>query len=385
MSKAIAFFPWVYINEQQEIGPIKFLPYQRNKLPGNLTHTNQNEIDEVFAAYADLTNKAINRAIILEFDDWHTGMDIPNENIDYLFQVKELIAFSALSKRNFFQQPNDYCNYDTYTLIIQKFSPDKIKTFSYTTRRRDGNTKHLWSSTNRFAFYQPEHVVGITDIKIDSNLLSVLLSLPEDKKDRYYESIKEFNAANTDSRTIPEHVEIVMCKSAFECLLDIDEKMDEFVKTIKVLLKDIDGCSCEGPLKAAWAKRWGNKQPIYAWANEFCVIRGNSAHGKCRTNSKLVWQVDRHLLFAAVFFPLMLKKTLYDNKLFSMNHYDFEKLKLIDKYILNDPFGSDSDDNVRSSWNKIDQEANINTYSLLISLLENTIHGSLPKNSEEGN
>ena len=34
-----------------------------------------------------------------------------------------------------------------------------------------------------------------------------------------FEALVEFNAANTDSPDVPEHVEVVMVKSAFEFLL----------------------------------------------------------------------------------------------------------------------------------------------------------------------
>ena len=65
---SIAAFPWFYCNEPIEIGSVRLLPYVHGKLPGDLPHAKQADLDAIFAAYADLPNQVVTRATLLELD-----------------------------------------------------------------------------------------------------------------------------------------------------------------------------------------------------------------------------------------------------------------------------------------------------------------------------
>jgi hypothetical protein len=57
-------------------------------------------------------------------------------------RARELIAFAALTKRRLFRQHFDYCNYHTYSLIVQRYAPGKADRFVFNSRRRDGSVRH---------------------------------------------------------------------------------------------------------------------------------------------------------------------------------------------------------------------------------------------------
>ncbi|HEY4449338.1 MAG TPA: hypothetical protein VGN03_12105, partial [Steroidobacteraceae bacterium] len=195
---------------------MRILPYARGKWPGDLPHAKQADIDAILAAYAD-PGHIVTNASLLEIDDWYTGMDSGGHAVR-LFQAREMIAFAALAKRCLFRQHFDYCNYPTYTLVVQRYESGKADRFSFDTRRRDTGTSHMWA-TDKFAFRRPSHVAAWAKMDLDLPLLAALLELEQHSPLR--EAIGEFNAANTDSDDMPEYVEVVMIKSALESLFGI--------------------------------------------------------------------------------------------------------------------------------------------------------------------
>lgn len=231
MTKAIAFFPWVKTREPITIGPIRLIPWVKGKTPNNLENAALHDIDNVLNAYANRPKNQIKAATLLEYGNWRTGSNAENY-IDDLFFVRQLIGFSALSQRRLFDQGFNYCNFDNYSLIIQKYQENCGGNFAFTTRKRDGGCSHCWSS-DAFAFHRPYHV-DQQQIDIDQELIAALTKCSEIPDD-FYSAIKEFNLANTDSSDIPEHIEMVMMKSAFEWLFQINTNADDFIKALKGL------------------------------------------------------------------------------------------------------------------------------------------------------
>lgn len=358
MPTAVAFFPWVYIDEPKSIGDIRLIPYRRGENSTKDGCVSQDDLDKLLSAYADRPNHLINKATIIETGSWKSGMD-DQEVVSKLFRLQNLIAFSALSMRTLFNDHFNYCNYDNYSLVVQRFQKDSAGTFSFSTRRRDGQVNQFWSS-DEFAFHRPIHVRSKTRMQIDIKLLESLLKLT-DKHSHFYESLKEFNFANTDSSDVPVHVELVMIKSAFEWLFSIGEKNSDFVKSLK---KYLPISQAENGIHASeWKERWPNEErPIFAWAYEFCALRGSAAHGKERGREKFVWSYQAHLAFASTLFPLMFKKVLAANNLMEFSDFDIKKLELIDRYLLKNPFDYDSSKETDlHPWNLIESMAAFST------------------------
>jgi len=127
------------------------------------------DIDNVLSAYANRPKDQIRTATLLEYENWHTGTNVEN-HIDDLFFIRHLLGFSALSQRRLF---NNYCNFDSYSLIIQKYQEHSGGKFAFTTRRRDGGCSHYWSS-DEFTFHRPYHVDHRQQIEIDQELIAAL-------------------------------------------------------------------------------------------------------------------------------------------------------------------------------------------------------------------
>jgi len=350
MPNAIAFFPWASVQSAVSVGPLRLLPYERGTLPGDQPLITQADIDGILSVYTNRPNYAVTKGALLELDEWQTGMDTSERQVARLFQVRHLLAFSALSRRQLFHRVSDYANFDTFTLVIQRYKPGDTGTFAFSTRRRDGRTQHLWG-TDEFAFHRPNHVDGRARMEFDEPLLAALLALPETHK-RVYEAIVEFNLANTDSSDVPSHVEAVMCKSAFEWLLQIDSTAKSFVKALESRLASINPAEIEGPLVSKWSSRWQHEaRLLHAWAKDFCAVRGISAHGVVKSN--FVWSNSQHLAFIAILFPLLVKKVLADDGRLTLAVGDVERLRRIEAYLAHDPFDFDWNSGRTHPWSEI--------------------------------
>lgn len=213
---AIAFFPWAQIDELVEVGPVRLLPYVRGKLAGDRPHASQRDIDGVLAAYAIHGQQRVRQAALLEVGDWRTGTEA-DAAVSDLFGARRALGFAALADRRLFTH-FEYCNFDTYMLIVQRFQTGATDSFAFTTRRRDGGTTHTWS-TSSFAFHRPNHVDGNAMMRLDAALLVAVLKLRPPGHAHFLEAMDEFNLANTDSSDVPMHTEVVMMKSAFEWMV----------------------------------------------------------------------------------------------------------------------------------------------------------------------
>jgi hypothetical protein len=150
-----------------------------------------------------------------------------------------------------------------------------------------------------------------------------------------------------------------MMKSAFEWLFEIGQNQKESVQALEALLPAPEE-EVEGPLKKKWKERWQiASRPVSAWAQEFCALRGSAAHGKQRETAGFVLPYHSHLAIAAKLFPLFFKKVLANRGLFEIRDNDGEKFRLIDAYVLHDPFDHDHMGDKEHPWSELDSIASI--------------------------
>lgn len=347
--KAIAFFPWWNVGQPLQIGSIRLLPYEYKKQPGDLSLVMQREIDQVFSVYSGLPKGRVKKATLLELEGWVIGDD-PDHCLEEIYRARELIAFSALAQRKLFSKSPAYCCSDTFSLVVQRYSPGSSGYFSYLTRRRDGWVSNVWSSSE-FAYRRPMHVFSHDKPSIDECLLRMLLN---SKNENWMDAIVNFNKANTDSNEVSTHFELIKMKSAFESLFSIGPNRNEFQEA---LMKILSGINVEGDFNGPLLEKWNlgpkRERPLYAWIREFCGMRGGAAHGGRVKPSGFVWSEAAHLAFASILFPLVLKKLASDQGLFDLSVEDIETLRRIDRYVLYDPFGHIEDEEALHPWSQI--------------------------------
>lgn len=96
-----------------------------------------------------------------------------------------------------------------------------------------------------------------------------------------------------------------------------------------------------GPLTARWMQETPtDNRLLAAWALDFCKIRNSAAHGSGQRGAqRLVWDHDRHLAFASILFPLVVKKVLAERTLYVPTERDRDEFDHIEDFLANDPFG----------------------------------------------
>jgi hypothetical protein len=228
----------------------------------------------------------------------------------------------------------NYCNRDNFRIVVQAFD-DPHGGVAITTRRRDGSTTGYWPEEN-YHVLQPEHVALHSVVHIDEHLLKALLRAQEAKTwEHFWDSIINFNLANTDSSDITLQVEVVLFNGAFERLLDCNRgKEDELAERFANMLRPTNGLApstCARLSDQDIVNRFRHSSTVRnMWIRDFFRLRGALAHGKLASRHRPVWSLRDHLLLASFAFPLLLKASLAEESLYSLSEDDLFQIDLFE-------------------------------------------------------
>ena len=219
----IAFFPWLCLKEQLQVGEFELIPYKRGQTPGGADIELQRTLDSVTSPYLVEGSHAINKATIVCVNQGNLTRDLSEDERNALFVLSEILSVAGLSRREFFGGAlSCYQNRDNFRIIIQSFT-EADRGVSITSRRRDGVTTN-YQSEDSYRVQKPEHIHINSVDQIDELLLrSLLQARGSEDWERFYESILGFNSANTDNREIAEQVELVLLSGAMERLFVVAE------------------------------------------------------------------------------------------------------------------------------------------------------------------
>lgn len=330
----LSFFPWLRIKAETELGPYRLVPYERGKQPFGSQRGLQESIDEVLQPYRVRGEIPVEKATIIYTKDREVTADLTDEELNALFVFSELLALCALSKRQFFSTiASQYCNRELLRLYVQRFTG--TKGVSVTNRRRDGVTLS-YITGDAYRVYKPSFVAAPFQIQFDEPLLSALLTAQGKLRTRwthYYESIVNFNLANTDSDTIPLHVEVVFTLAAFERLLGVvaDGKRlaREFVTSLlpEEEIRPVDHARfsvVDMPVLERDCVR-------ELWIRDLFEARGRLAHGMMNAPKGSVWTIHDHLLLSSYVYPLLLKCRLAKANLYCLTDDDQWHIDLFER------------------------------------------------------
>lgn len=311
----LAFFPWIAVDQPATAGEFRLLPYLRGRLPASEDPALQEQVDAVLAPYLSATGRPIRDAVVIQLEDSALTADLAAGEAATLFTFAELLAFSGLSAREFFD--HRYSSRDTFTLVVQDFRPES-RAVARVTPRRDGST-HSLITAEAYHVRCPWHV---SLSRIDERELSFLRVLLRARElpawDRYFEAISSFNLANTDRPDIGFATEAVLMIGAFQRLLDCrsgkeDQLAERFASTFRPTNTLAPAnCSLESSdsnVTAAFRRRASVRE---GWIRDFYALRGHYAHGTLAPRYPSIWSAREHLLLGALAFPLLVKVMLRD-------------------------------------------------------------------------
>lgn len=362
----LSFFPWLQIQAATELGPYRLVPYERGKQPFGSQGNLQESIDDVLQPYRVRGEVPVARATIIHTRDREITADLTDEEINALFVFSELLALCALSKRKFFSVGMfQYCNRETLRLYVQRFTG--AKGVSVTNRRRDGTTLS-YITGDAYRVHKPSFVAAPPQIQFDELLLNALLTAQGRLRTRwthYYESIVNFNLANTDSDTIPLHVEVVFTLAAFERLLGFVADGKRLTKEFVTLLLPEEEIRPLDHARFSTIEIPGLERDCVRefWIRDFFEVRGRLAHGIMNAHKGSVWTIHDHLLLSSYVYPLLLKCRLAKTNYYCLTDEDqlhidaFERLACEEHCVPRKRNEDPEEDSEKHPWQRIMSEA----------------------------
>lgn len=361
----IFFMPWVHTRDVTDMGKVRLLPYVRGSKPGTVGKINQTMFDAVLGRYAnkaylpsDSMATSVQNATIVEWINEEFGIELSDREISERMSFVQLLVFCAVSNRTY-DAFGRYCNSDGVAVFGQKFDAQRPLALSYGTRRRDGGTNHMVSDDHvRPLFLRPSHVAEPLIVEFDLSLFIGFQKVSDDGlKALLYDAVSLFNRANTDASEVPDSVELVMMRAAYETLLkSTHETKDLKQKFVDHFPGELVSTSWDAGsfTKADWENRWSRnatvQTPLQMWVDDFCAARNANAHGTTSTSTHrpLVWSIHNHLMFASWLFPFMVKKVLEDAGAYQLSDDERESRAQLEHFFAYDI--SERDENRRLHW-----------------------------------
>lgn len=350
---SLAFFPWLRLATSVTVDKVTFLPYQRGKLPFAST-PQQDVLDTLIGRYRISPDGPVVHAVIAAYEIGDPTRQVSESEIDNLFELRELIAVSALSCRPYFENGGfRYCNSHNFSLVVQRFE-NPASGVNVTSRRRDGQAQVYWSA-DTYRVQRPDHVPSpFVGLDLDIDLLEALTKARENPQfERIAESLAGFNLANTDSSEVFQRVELMLINGAFERLLDCrsgkeEDLAREFVSVIRPTSELLAGSWSR---TAAAGSRGGRSVTVReVWIRDFFRSRGDLAHGRIKPGRPLMWSLDEHLLLGSFIFPLALKVLLWQKSFYNLTADDRDLVDIFEKLLVTELFKSDGHEALADSW-----------------------------------
>jgi hypothetical protein len=161
----LAFCPWLHIGNTYALGSIEVVPYRRGQLPGPSGSDSQRLLDSITEPYLAFANHPIEYATLFKQSGRNITDDLNEDEVRDLYFRLEILAFCALSQREYFiQGPMHYWNRENFTLIVQRFDHSSGGV-GIATRRRDGGGLS-YVTRQAYRVRKPDHVAVGTLISV---------------------------------------------------------------------------------------------------------------------------------------------------------------------------------------------------------------------------
>jgi hypothetical protein len=311
---------------------------------------------------------------LLQFMPWcpisqiHNAAEISIIPFDRDNECVDLVCFSGLANREYFNQLGAYCNTDCFTLYGQRFGDDPSFT-GLTSRRREGRNidgRALAETT----FTIPVHASSVREVNLDEKLLSSLINYRSSSLNnhwsRWQNAISCFNQANTDNDTVRYQVEWLLLCSAFEHLLSAKSEAKDVARKFTDLFSPTNPLLLSGAKRKS-NKKWDTDKPLrFEWMREFYRIRGDFAHGKLITRQSTAWEPLEHLVLATISFPLLVRVLLSTLDSYALSDSDQARIDAFE-LVANEAFLKPPHDqkNSMDSWlSRLTREATRNLAKL---------------------
>ncbi len=330
----LQFLPWCRLKKPITAGQLRIIPYKDSTPPSELSSDDLKRVRKILASYLTLEGYPIKEACLVGFDGRPFLADLTDDEREIAYDIIDLVCFSALPKRDYYESIGSYSNSSVFIMYQQRFE-DSTEFICVTARRRDGRTS-LSRPIEDAKFSEPVQSAGAS-IEIDEPLLAALIKFrdtsPAGTWSRWQEAITCFNQANSDADAFRYQVEWVLLCGALERLLDVrrskaEEVASEFQNALQpktpIWVKDSQA-------RKSKSKDQGSSLR-YEWMRQFYELRNDFAHGRTVTHKHSAWTVNEHLVLSAIAFPIVARSLLARNGNYTLTDGDIAQITAFESF-----------------------------------------------------
>jgi hypothetical protein len=336
---SVSILPWLILPKAYEIGDIRFTPVKEASLSTDELELVQQVAGRYWVARKVPISHSSNYTIAHKVGQSVTA-ELTEADMALFFVMRDALAFSGLSGREFFEITGYYCNTDNFILhIVQgQLSPEPDQGYTIRSRRRDGINEILTPPDHRDCC--PLHVKH-HEVKIDEDLLAALNCLRSkgdpDLWTRYVEVIVGYNLANTDRSDVGPQSEMMHHLGAMQYLMGTGHSAKDLRNAVKDIFKPVSHVPLSNPPGTRFAAGPPDitPQPVTSitdlWVRDFCYLRNDLAHGNVSATSSPNWSLHNHLLLASHFIPLLTKLCLQNIGCYTISLADQEAIDIFEE------------------------------------------------------
>jgi hypothetical protein len=129
--------PWCPIDNVYHAGEISIIPFSRDEKQDDLDELTTCYVRTILSSYRNLEGHPVEEVALVKYEDKPILADLNDDEIEITRECADLICFSGLANREYFNQLGSYCNADCFLLYGQRFKEDP-SFIGVTSRRREG-------------------------------------------------------------------------------------------------------------------------------------------------------------------------------------------------------------------------------------------------------
>ncbi len=294
-TNTLIFFPWLRL-ESPQIAGMRLVGYERD------SPSHSADVHRILARYRTATGHPVHTATLVEVNGC-VGGSVTQQDLERVFALQSLLAFSALASRTLFDQCAIYVNSHHFACNATPYLPgdEGVAVFG---RRRDGPAI-LWHTEETYQVVCPPHVSAETSPELENGLLA---SLAANQREKWLlPAIELFNLANTDSPDVRSHTEVILTVAALQRAMGVEQQHRKerlaaaFVGALSTVpeTRTLRDCKRVLPTQPAGSSRSLRE----VWFRDLYQTRGAFAHGDVRSTGSRSWTPEEHLCLASYIIP----------------------------------------------------------------------------------
>lgn len=327
----VFFLPWAGLNEEIQIGPITFWPFQTKAEQNINEKCIQDQLERIFKTYVDHEGHPVETITICSHGA-HDFRELQKKEFDELIGAVDALIFATICPVT----RSSVCNNnrsmgspsaDRYQLISQNFTPgvDDISI-------RAGSVLDGGWKIGDVTFPKPWHIgefCASQDEELLRGLNEVLNSNSHsDIKNIIFRSLEWFRLAHTQSGVVSKLSKVVMMATAFEIVLQVNSKEKKKYIAEQLKKRFSNDLSIIEERKIGKNKKDVSFPKISWWAWDFYDLRNKIVHGDNVGSQELIGGIARrewltHLIVADLVYLEIIVNELFNNKLIGEAERDF--------------------------------------------------------------